>query len=178
MIVPDPDCSLCGLCKGRTKIVLPSGDLQSPVVLVGEAPGENEDLSGMPFVGRAGKILDQAMTDVGLDRSKVMITNTVKCRPENNRDPEPEEMEACSRFLHSELAGRKAVIGLGRSAIKDLLGYTGPMAAVVNTRQYIRVGDEDILFIPTYHPMACVYRKAARDELRVTLRMVKEEFGL
>ncbi len=178
MISPDPDCHLCGLCEGRTKIVLPSGDLRSPVVLVGEAPGENEDLSGMPFVGRAGKILDLAMEDVGLDRCKVMITNTVKCRPPDNRDPESEEMEACSRFLHSELAGRKAVIGLGRSAIKDLLGYTGPMASVVNTRQYISVGEEKILFIPTYHPMACVYRKVAREELRRTLRMVKEEFGL
>lgn len=178
MIAPDPDCSLCGLCKGRTRIVLPSGDLRSPVVLVGEAPGENEDLSGMPFVGRAGKILDTAMADAGLDRSKVMITNTVKCRPPDNRNPEPGEMEACSRFLHSELAGRKAVIGLGRSAIRDLLGYTGPMASVVNTRQYISVGGERILFIPTYHPMACVYRKSAREELRRTLRTVREEFGL
>lgn len=134
MITPDPDCDLCGLCKGRTNLVLPSGNLGSPVVLVGEAPGENEDLSGLPFVGRAGKILDGAMADVGLDRSKVMITNTVKCRPAGNRDPEPEEMEACSRFLHSELAGRKAVVGLGKSAIKDLLGYTGPLAPIINTR--------------------------------------------
>ncbi len=178
MISPDPDCDLCGLCRGRTKIVLPSGDLGSPVVLVGEAPGENEDLSGLPFVGRAGKILEGAMEDVGLDRSKVMITNTVKCRPAANRDPEPAEMEACSRFLYSELAGRKVVVGLGRSAIKDLMGYSGPVAPIINTRQYITVGDERILFIPTYHPMACIYRKAAREELRTTLRNIKEEFGL
>lgn len=178
MIRPDPDCNLCGLCLGRTNLVLPSGDLGSPVVLVGEAPGENEDISSMPFVGRAGKILDKALEDVGLDRSKIMITNTVKCRPPDNRDPEPGEMEACRRFLDSELAGRKAVVGLGKSAIKDLLGYSGPMASVVNTRQYISVGGEKILFIPTYHPMACIYRKVAGEELKATLRTVKEEFGL
>ena len=178
MIGPDKDCRLCGLCEGRTNLVLPSGDLDSPVVLVGEAPGENEDLQGEPFVGRAGQILNQAMEDVGLERSKVMITNTVKCRPPGNRDPEPSEMDACRRFLESELSGRKAVIGLGKSAIRDLLGYEGPMGPVVNTRQYIEIGEERILFIPTYHPMACVYRKAAREELRRTLSMVKEEFGL
>ncbi|MCQ2079011.1 MAG: uracil-DNA glycosylase [archaeon] len=178
MIQPGRDCNLCGLCKGRTNLVLPSGDLSSPVVLVGEAPGETEDLQGMPFVGRAGKILNQAMEDVGLDRSKVMITNTVKCRPPDNRDPEKEEMDACRRFLESELLGRSVVVGLGKSAIKDLLGYTGPMAPVVNTRQYIEVQGTRVLFIPTYHPMACVYQKVARAELRNTLRMIKEEFGL
>ena len=178
MIQPPADCSLCGLFTGRTNLVLPSGDLRSPVVLVGEAPGENEDLQGKPFVGRAGKILNQAMEDVGLDREKVMITNTVKCRPPENRDPEKAEMEACRRFLDSELAGRRCIVGLGKSAVKDLMDYVGPMAPVVNTRQYIEVGGERILFIPTYHPMACVYQKAAREELRKTLRMVKEEFGL
>ena len=178
MIQPPADCSLCGLCTGRTNLVLPSGDLRSPVVLVGEAPGENEDLQGKPFVGRAGKILNQAMEDVGLDREKVMITNTVKCRPPENRDPEKAEMEACRRFLDSELAGRRCIVGLGKSAVKDLMDYVGPMAPVVNTRQYIEVGGERILFIPTYHPMACVYQKIAREELRNTLRMDKEEFGL
>ncbi|MBQ1462770.1 MAG: uracil-DNA glycosylase, partial [Candidatus Methanomethylophilus sp.] len=146
--------------------------------LVGEAPGENEDQQGAPFVGRAGQILNQAMEDVGLERSRVMITNTVKCRPPNNRDPEQSEMAACRKYLESELAGRRAIIGLGKSAIRDLMGYEGPMGPVVNTRQYIEINGERILFIPTYHPMACVYRKAAREELRRTLAMVKEEFGL
>jgi DNA polymerase len=178
MMRPEADCRLCGLCAGRTNLVLPSGDLNSPVVFVGEAPGENEDLQGKPFVGRAGQILNQAMADVGLDREKVMITNTVKCRTPANRDPEKEEMDACRRFLDSELRGRKCIVGLGKSAVKDLMGYVGPMAPVVNTRQYVEVNGERILFIPTYHPMACVYQKVAREKLRETLRMVKEEFGL
>ena len=87
MILPPKDCDRCGLCNGRNNIVLPTGNLDSPVVFVGEAPGENEDLQGVPFVGRAGKILDDAMTAAGITRKDVMITNTVKCRPPNNRYP-------------------------------------------------------------------------------------------
>lgn len=173
---PAKDCRLCGLCAGRTNLVLPSGDLGSPVVLVGEAPGENEDLQGRPFVGKAGGILDQVFADTGVDRDSVMITNTVKCRPPDNREPLPEEMAACRPFLDSELETRKVVIGLGRSAIRDLMGYSGPMKDVVNTRQHITVSGKSILFIPTYHPMACVYQKTARTEIRRTMAMVKEEF--
>lgn len=176
MISPDKDCHLCDLCRKRTNLVLPTGDLGSPVVLVGEAPGENEDLQGKPFVGRAGDILNKIMEEVGLERGRVMITNTVKCRPPMNRVPMPEEMAACRPFLNSELKGRKVVVGLGKSAVKDLLGYEGPMAKVVNTRQYIDVDGEKVLFIPTYHPMACVYRKNAREDLKMTMAMIMEEF--
>lgn len=176
MIGPEKDCKLCDLCRKRTNLVLPTGDLDSPVVFVGEAPGENEDLQGKPFVGRAGDILNKLMEEVGLDRAKVMITNTVKCRPPMNRVPMPEEMAACRPFLDSELEGRKAVIGLGKSAIRDLTGYEGSMSQIVNTRQHITINGKDILFIPTYHPMACVYQKVAREQLKMTLITVKEEF--
>ncbi len=175
-ISPDPDCALCGLCSGRTNIVLPSGDPDSPVLIVGEGPGENEDLQGRPFIGRAGSILDKTLEQAGLPREKLLITNTVKCRPPGNRDPTPEEMAACRRFLDSEMESRKAVVGLGRSAIRDLLGYTGPMAAIVNTRQTITVNGKEILFIPTYHPMACVYQKPAREALLKTMVDIREEF--
>ena len=84
-VSPDADCRLCGLCEGRTTIVLPDGDLTSRVVFVGEAPGENEDLQGRPFVGKSGKILENAMDAAGISRSDVMITNTVKCRLANMR---------------------------------------------------------------------------------------------
>lgn len=176
MIQPEHDCRLCDLYRKRTNLVLPTGDLNSPVALVGEAPGENEDLQGTPFVGRAGEILNKIMQEIGLDRQRVMITNTVKCRPPVNRIPMPEEMAACRPFLDSELYNKQVVVGLGKSAIKDLLGYEGPMSQVVNTRQRIKVGDREILFIPTYHPMACIYQPPAREQLKVTLIMVKEEF--
>ena len=173
MIAPPSDCDRCGLCKGRTNIVLPTGNLRSGIVFIGEAPGENEDLQGVPFVGRAGKILDDAMTTAGITRRDVMITNTVKCRPPNNRDPTSEEMEACRPFLDSELKGRKLIVGLGKSSCRDLMGYEGGMKDVVNKIVKIEVGGEQADFLPAYHPMACVYRNVARESLAETMRIVK-----
>ena len=173
MILPPSDCSGCGLCKGRTNIVLPTGNLRSGIVFVGEAPGENEDLQGVPFVGRAGKILDDAMQAAGITRKDVMITNTVKCRPPENRDPTGDEMEACRPFLVSELKGRKMIVGLGKSSCRDLMGYEGGMKDVVNKVVKIDLDGEKADFLPAYHPMACVYRKEARESLAETMRIVK-----
>ncbi|MCK9322744.1 MAG: uracil-DNA glycosylase, partial [Candidatus Methanomethylophilaceae archaeon] len=119
---------------------------------------------------------DKIMHEEGFDRSKVMITNTVKCRPPNNRDPTEEEMKACRPFLDSELCDAKVVIGLGKSACRDLLQYEGKMNDIANTKQRISVKGKDILFIPTYHPAACIYSKDARQALRDTIKMVKNEF--
>ena len=171
---PDRDCAVCPLCKGRTNLVLPSGNLDSKIVLVGEAPGENEDLTGKPFVGRAGKILDRILAEVGIDRESIMITNTVKCRPPGNRDPTREEMAACRPFLNSELESREVIVGLGRSAIRDLIGYTGPLADIVNKPQKIIINGKEMKFLPTYHPMACIYGKNAKEGLTEAMRMLKE----
>jgi DNA polymerase len=173
---PDEDCSLCGLCKGRTNLVLPSGDLHSHVAFVGEAPGENEDLQGRPFIGKSGKLLDRLMQEVGLDRSKVMITNTVKCRPPGNRDPTEEEMAACRPFLDSELYDKKVIVGLGKSACRDLLKYEGKMGDIANKKMSIIVRDREITFIPTYHPAACIYNRDSTSALKETLRTVKDEY--
>jgi DNA polymerase len=169
---PEADCNLCGLCEGRTKIVLPDGCYDSGVVFVGEAPGANEDLEGRPFVGRSGKILEGMMRDAGFSRSDILITNTVKCRPPSNRDPTHEEMAACRPFLESELYDAELVIGLGKSACRDLMGYEGRMDEIVNVPTTIRVRDRDVKFIPTYHPAATIYNKASREELRRTIEMV------
>ena len=173
MIAPPADCRRCGLCKGRNNIVLPTGDLDSGIVFIGEAPGENEDLQGIPFVGRAGRILDEAMAAAGISRGDVMITNTVKCRPPGNRDPTSEEMEACRPFLFSELKGRKLIVGLGKSSCRDLMGYEGGMKDVVNKIVKIDIDGESADFLPAYHPMACVYRKEARESLAETMGIVK-----
>lgn len=173
---PEPDCNLCELCKSRTNIVLPSGDLNSKIVFVGEAPGENEDQSGSPFVGRSGKLLDKIMEEQGLERSKIMITNTVKCRPPKNRDPTKEEMAACRPFLNSELYDKTVIVGLGKSSCRDLLGYEGKMSDIVNKAQKIRIDDRDITFIPTYHPAACIYSKDARIGLKETIRVIKNDY--
>ncbi len=171
---PSEDCELCGLCKGRTNIVLPDGDPSSGIVFVGEGPGENEDLQGRPFVGKSGKILSDMMEAAGFSRKDVLITNTVKCRPPNNRDPTPEEMHACSVFLHSEIIDAKLVIGLGKSACRDLMGFDGKMADIVNKETTIDVDGVKVRFIPAFHPAATIYNKQSRESLRETMRMVKE----
>ena len=173
MIAPEKDCRLCGLCEGRTSIVLPDGDPSSRVVFVGEGPGENEDLQGRPFVGKSGKILEDAMAEAGFGRSQVLITNTVKCRPPGNRDPRPEEMEACRPFLVSELEGRALVVGLGKSAVRDLMGFDGKMAEVANRVTEIDIGGTRVNFLPTYHPAATIYNKDSRAALKDAMRIVK-----
>ena len=174
---PEPDCSLCGLHRGRTTIVMPDGNPSYGIVFVGEGPGEFEDLEGRPFVGRSGKILDNMMREAGFDRTKVMITNTVKCRPPNNRDPTPEEMAACRPFLESELYDARLVVGLGKSACRDLMGYEGPMSEIVNVPITIKVRDREVVFIPTYHPAATIYNKNSRAALQETMRVVAEWLG-
>lgn len=172
---PPKDCKLCSLSEGRTNIVMPHGDTSSGIVFVGEAPGENEDIQGIPFIGRAGKELDRYMEAEGLQRSKVVITNAVKCRPPGNRDPTDEEMSACRKFLDYELSQARLVIGLGKSACKSLTGYNGRMADIVNKRTVLKIDGKEIPFIPTYHPQACIYSKDARPVLRETMRIVREE---
>ena len=174
MITPEKDCRLCGLCEVRTNIVLPDGDPGSRVVFVGEGPGENEDLQGRPFVGKSGKILEDAMAEAGFGRSQVLITNTVKCRPPGNRDPRPEEMEACRPFLVSELEGRALVVGLGKSAVRDLMGFDGKMAEVANRVTEIDIGGTRVNFLPTYHPAATIYNRDSRAALKDAMRIVKE----
>ncbi len=173
---PEPGCSRCGLCQGRTQIVFPDGNPSTGVVFVGEAPGENEDLQGRPFVGRSGKILDRMMEEAGFSRKDVLITNTVKCRPPGNRDPTAEEMAACRPFLESELMDAKLVVGLGKTACRDLMGYDGPMARIANVFTEIDVGGKKVRFLPTYHPAATIYNKESREDLRVAMHMVKEGF--
>ena len=112
------DCEKCELCKTRTNLVFGVGDDTSKVMFIGEGPGENEDKQGEPFVGRAGQLLDKMLVAVGLDRSKIYIANIVKCRPPKNRDPLPEEKDACIGWLYRQiqLIDPKMIICLGRIA--------------------------------------------------------------
>jgi uracil-DNA glycosylase len=172
----DLDCELCRLSKTRVKVVAPSGDLGSPVVFVGEAPGEKEDQTGRPFVGRAGKMLDRLLQEEGLDRRKIMITNTVKCRPPANRRPKPEEVASCRPYLEDELRGRQLIVCLGRTACEGLLNNKIMMKDCANQIFSIAVGREKMDLIPTYHPSAALRNINAREGLRSTIRMVKERF--
>jgi len=155
---------------------MPDGNHDSYVVFVGEAPGENEDLTGRPFVGKSGKLLEKIMNEEGIKRSDVLITNTVKCRPPGNRDPTKEEMEACRPFLEFELSERKVVVGLGRSACRSLIGYEGKMADIANREMKITMNGKELTFIPTYHPAACIYNNDSKAELRRTMNIVKNRY--
>lgn len=170
----DRGCTKCSLCQDRHNVVSASGDLGSKVALVGEAPGEKEDQIGKPFVGRAGKMLDQLMREAGLDREKVMITNTVKCRPPGNRRPKPEEVAACYPFLEQELEDKDLIVCLGKTACEALMQRSIKMGEQANRPTTVIVMGKEKELLPAYHPSASLYDLKARDSLRERLRMIRE----
>lgn len=117
------NCTACGLCKTRHSVVAGVGNPASPLMLIGEAPGQQEDLTGEPFVGAAGKLLDDMLSIIDIDRTNCFITNVIKCRPPHNRDPLPDEVSACSVFLRDQIAeiNPKIIVCLGRIAAGYLI---------------------------------------------------------
>ena len=124
------DCSLCRLAKGRTNLVFGSGSPNADIMFIGEAPGADEDAQGLPFVGRAGQLLTNMITAMGLKRDDVYIANIIKCRPPGNRTPERDECETCSPFLMRQIAiiQPKVIVALGAVAAKTLLAINAPMS--------------------------------------------------
>lgn len=147
------DCRKCGLCETRHHVVFGVGNPYAKVLFVGEGPGENEDLQGEPFVGRGGQLLDKFLTAVDLDRTKnIYIANIVKCRPPKNRDPLPEEQEACIGWLRNQFAllRPKIVVCLGRVAAMKLI-----KPDIKITREHgIFFEKNGVLFMATLHPAA------------------------
>ncbi|MFC1537131.1 uracil-DNA glycosylase [Pseudomonadota bacterium] len=125
-------CAACQLADQRRKVVFGSGNPKADIVFIGEAPGRDEDLKGEPFVGTAGQLLDRMLVALGMDRSDVYIMNTVKCRPPNNRDPKPDEVEACSRWFDAQLSilSPKIICLLGRVAAQTVLETDKPLSVL------------------------------------------------
>lgn len=144
-------CRACRLCEGRHNTVFGVGDRQADWLVVGEAPGEQEDLQGEPFVGQAGKLLDNMLRALGLQRhNKVYIANVLKCRPPGNRNPEPEEVAQCEPFLRRqvELLQPKIILAMGRFAVQSLLGTSEPIGKLRGrVHQY-----QGVPLVVTYHP--------------------------
>ena len=144
-------CRACGLCESRRNTVFGVGDTQADWLIVGEAPGENEDLQGEPFVGQAGKLLDNMLKAIGLDRRhKVYIANVLKCRPPGNRNPEPAEVAQCEPFLARQVAllQPRIILAMGRFAVQSLLQTTEPIGKLRGrVHQYAGVP-----VVVTYHP--------------------------
>jgi uracil-DNA glycosylase family 4 len=145
------ECRACGLCDSRTTTVFGVGDPQPDWLVVGEAPGEQEDLQGEPFVGQAGKLLDNMLHAIGLDRQrKVYIANVLKCRPPGNRNPDPAEVAQCEPFLRRqvELLRPRIILAMGRFAVQSLLGSAEPIGRLRGrVHQY-----QGVPLVVTYHP--------------------------
>lgn len=147
------DCRSCKLCQTRTQTVFGVGAADAPLMVVGEAPGADEDAQGEPFVGRAGRLLDEMLAAIGRSRrDNVFIANVLKCRPPGNRDPEADEVEACRPFLDRqiELIRPKLILGLGRIAAQRLLATDQPLSRLRGPLH--RYGAGRIPLFITYHP--------------------------
>jgi DNA polymerase len=144
------DCKRCKLCTGRKNIVFGSGNPRAELVFVGEGPGENEDIQGQPFVGAAGELLTKMIEAMGFNRDLVYICNVVKCRPPGNRNPEPDEIQACEPFLRSQLLAiqPKVIVALGKFAAQTLLRDSTPITRLRGQwRDY-----QGVQLMPTFHP--------------------------
>ena len=155
-------CTRCRLAEGRTQVVFGSGDPAADLMFVGEAPGFHEDKQGVPFVGQAGKLLERLLEGIGLTRSHVYICNVLKCRPPGNRDPQPDEIEACEPhlFRQIELIEPRVVATLGNFATKLLSGRPLGITRVHGQEQEVTLGARSVLLYPIYHPAAALYTPA------------------
>jgi uracil-DNA glycosylase len=155
-------CIRCRLAQGRTQVVFGSGNPLADLLFVGEAPGFHEDKQGVPFVGQAGKLLERLLGGVGLRREDVYIANVLKCRPPGNRDPQPDEIEACEPhlFRQIELIEPKVIATLGNFATKLLSGRPLGITRVHGQEQSLAIAGRSVLLYPLYHPAAALYTPA------------------
>lgn len=147
------NCTLCNLCRSRTRTVFGVGDPKADIMFIGEAPGANEDRKGEPFVGRAGHLLDKMLDAFSMKRGDVFISNVLKCRPPLNRDPNAEEVAQCSAYLAQQVAmvQPKLLIALGRVAACYLLGVTTTPLRQLRGQQFV-YGESAVPVVVTYHP--------------------------
>lgn len=167
------DCQRCKLSKlGRTQVVFGVGNAQASVMFVGEGPGFHEDRQGEPFVGAAGKLLNELLESAGLSRNEIYIANVIKCRPPNNRDPEPDEVETCKPFLlqQIQLIRPKLVCSLGNWATQTLLekrvGITKVRGQAIPLKEFV--------LFPLFHPAAALHQGSLLQPLREDFRKLKD----
>jgi DNA polymerase len=172
-------CTKCALAAGRTQVVFGAGDPSSDLMFVGEAPGFHEDKQGVPFVGAAGKLLEQLLAGIGLTRDEVYIANVLKCRPPGNRDPLPEEIQACESHLwrQIELIEPRVVATLGNFATKLLSGRPTGITRVHGQEQEVTLGGRRVLLYPIYHPAAALYTPRMLEVLKDDFARLPELMG-
>ena len=172
-------CTKCALAEGRTQVVFGSGSPSAELMFVGEAPGFHEDKQGVPFVGAAGKLLTKLLAGIGVERDEVYIANVVKCRPPGNRNPLPEEIEACEGhlFRQIELIQPRLVATLGNFATKLLSGKPAGITQVHGREQRVTLGGQDVTLYPIFHPAAALYTPRMLEVLEEDFRRIPELLG-
>jgi uracil-DNA glycosylase len=169
------DCRRCRLCEGRNKIVFGVGNPKAELMFIGEGPGADEDRKGEPFVGRAGQLLDKMIVAMGFSRADVYIANIVKCRPPENRAPEPDEMATCIPFLRAQVAavGPRVIVVLGKTATQGLLNDKTPI-----TRLRGRwLSYEGVPVMPTFHPAYLLRSPGEKAKAWEDLKAVVKQLG-
>src|SRR3989440_6465263 len=162
-------CSKCNLCKDRTRAVPGEGRADAKILFIGEGPGFHEDKQGRPFIGPAGQFLDELLASISLKRADVFITNVVKCRPPNNRDPLPEEIQACNDYLDRQIAAinPQVIVTLGRYSMAKFFG--SEKISVVHGRARKIDGR---IFIAMYHPAAGLHQQSLKDTIRTDFKKI------
>jgi uracil-DNA glycosylase family 4 len=161
-------CTACPLHQSRTTVVFGAGNADADLMFIGEGPGANEDKQGLPFVGRAGKLLDTLLEEIGLERPAVFIANVVKCRPPGNRDPHPEEIESCHPYLRAqvELIEPRVICTLGNFSTKLLRGDPTGISRLHGQDEVRTIGARAIRLLPLFHPAAALYTPSSLQTLR------------
>ena len=169
------ECARCKLGPGRTKLVFGVGNPAAELMFVGEGPGEDEDRQGEPFVGRAGQLLTKMIEAMGFQRSDVYIANVVKCRPPGNRNPEPDEIEACEPFLRAQIAAvqPKVIVALGKFAAQTLIRDTSPISRLRG--RWFEYGG--VRLMPTFHPAYLLRSPNEKGKAWEDLQLVMKELG-
>lgn len=173
----------CGLKLRATQLAFADGNPKASIMLIGEAPGAEEDRQGKPFVGKSGQLLDRMLAAIGLDRTKVYIANTVPWRPPGNRAPTPEELALCLPFLHRqvELVGPKLILTLGGPAMQTIFGTSTGILKMRGRWSEVNVGSLAVAAMPTLHPAYLLRNPAAKQQAwrdMLSLKMKVDELGI
>jgi DNA polymerase len=173
-------CVRCPLHQTRTNVVFGAGNADADLMFIGEAPGANEDRVGLPFVGQAGKLLDKLLVEIGLERKSVWICNVLKCRPPDNRDPLPNEIESCQSYLASqiELIEPVVICTLGNFSTKLLRGDTTGISRLHGQEERRIIGPRAVRLYPLFHPAAALYTPSMLETLRADFQRLPELLAL
>ena len=168
------NCKRCKLSQNRTNIVLGTGHRQADIMFIGEGPGADEDREGIPFVGKAGKLMNQALIGLGINREELYIANIVKCRPPGNRNPEKEEALSCIDYLRAQvmLVRPKIIVLLGNVALKNILGEDYGITSARGKW----IEKKGIWYMPTWHPAALLRDETKKIEFWKDLKQVVEKY--